>query len=104
MVKVVTDTRGNALYFSRSAIPYQSGGSAPEAHRHVGLYAFRRKLLLDFASTPRGALERAEQLEQLRVLEMGRTIRVEMAHGQPISVDTPEDLDRVRTILDRLPN
>lgn len=104
VVKVVTDTRGNALYFSRSAIPYPGDDSAPVAHRHVGLYAFRRKLLLDFASTPRGVLERAERLEQLRVLEMGRSIRVKMANGRPLSVDTPEDLERVRTVLDRLNN
>ena len=99
VVKVVVDGAGNALYFSRSPIPFLRQGGRTSAHRHIGLYAYRRQLLLEIAACPVGNLEKTEQLEQLRVLEMGRCIRVLDAVGNSIGVDTPEDLERVRTIL-----
>lgn len=98
VVKVVADAGGNALYFSRAAIPHDVGGSAG-AYRHVGLYAYRRQFLLQVAALAATPLERAERLEQLRVLEHGYRIRtVEIAAG-PVGVDTPGDLERVRRIV-----
>ncbi len=101
VVKVVCDGAGNALYFSRSPIPHRGDGEVTGAYRHQGLYAYRRGLLLEITATAPGTLERAERLEQLRVLETGRGIRVLDALGPSIGVDTPEDLERVRRILDR---
>ena len=99
IVKVVVDGAGKALYFSRSPIPFTRHGRRTKAHRHIGLYAYRRELLLEIAARPVGDLEMTEQLEQLRVLEMGRRIAVVDAVGDSIGVDTPEDLERVRAIL-----
>ena len=99
VVKVVVSASGDALYFSRSPIPFKRGEGTWNAYRHIGLYGYRRGLLLDIAAHPAGELEKAEQLEQLRVLEMGRRIRVLDAVGESIGVDTPEDLERVRGIL-----
>jgi 3-deoxy-manno-octulosonate cytidylyltransferase (CMP-KDO synthetase) len=114
VVKVVTDARGDALYFSRSPIPFVRGASeeglraAAEdavfrglARKHVGLYAYRREALLRFASLPPSPLEEAEGLEQLRALHHGLRIRVvEMTGEGGVAVDTPQDLERVRALLD----
>ena len=100
VVKVVADTSGLALYFSRSEIPHRRGGGSAQAYRHLGLYAYRRALLLEIARTAPGELEKIEGLEQLRVLEMGRRIRLLDAFGASIGVDVPEDLERVRALLD----
>ncbi len=90
-VKVVVDARGDALYFSRAPIP--AGGP----HRlHVGVYGFRLAALRRFTALPRGRLERAERLEQLRLLEHGVPIRVVRVDAPGRSVDTPGDLERVR--------
>jgi len=92
-VKVVADRLGNALYFSRSLIPFDRDGthSAPLLH-HLGIYGYRRKFLLEFVKWKPTPLEQAEKLEQLRALEMGAKIRlIETAH-RSIGVDTPEDL------------
>ncbi|HEV8701212.1 MAG TPA: 3-deoxy-manno-octulosonate cytidylyltransferase [Candidatus Polarisedimenticolia bacterium] len=104
VVKVVCDLSGRALYFSRSAIPYvpegRDGGSAsPPWLRHVGLYAYRRGFLLEFASWGPGALESLEGLEQLRAIERGRTMRVLPARGRYHGVDTPEDVLAVEQVL-----
>ena len=99
IVKVVVDGAAKALYFSRSPIPFTQHRRRTKAHRHIGLYAYRRELLLEIAARPVGDLEMTEQLEQLRVLEMGRRIAVLDAVGDSIGVDTPEDLERVRAIL-----
>jgi 3-deoxy-manno-octulosonate cytidylyltransferase (CMP-KDO synthetase) len=102
VVKVVVDSRGDALYFSRSAIPF-SRDSAPGASRilykHIGLYGFRRDFLLIFAGLPQTPLEQAESLEQLRVLEHGFRIRTVATRYESIEVDTPEDLERVRQLM-----
>jgi len=95
VVKVVADTAGDALYFSRSAIPSR-GGSA--AFVHVGLYAFRRDFLLRFAALPQTPLELAESLEQLRALEHGFRIRTVVTEHHSIGVDTPDDLERARRL------
>ncbi len=113
VVKVVCDAGGRALYFSRSPIPYvrdpaATGGgwpepgrdaSAPPWLRHVGLYAYRRGFLLEFASWSPGVLESLEGLEQLRTLERGRAIRVLKAHGHYQGVDTPADVRAVERAL-----
>ena len=98
VVKVVCDRQGNALYFSRSALPLLRDG-APDltlAFKHIGLYAYRRDFLLTFAQLEPTPLERAENLEQLRALEWGYRIRVTEVPAASIEVDTPADLERAR--------
>jgi 3-deoxy-manno-octulosonate cytidylyltransferase (CMP-KDO synthetase) len=111
VVKVVTDARGDALYFSRSPIPfvrdavdlYASAAMAVSrrlARKHVGLYAYRREALLRFATLSPSPLEQAESLEQLRALHHGMRIRVVPMEGRSgVAVDTPQDLERVRAIM-----
>lgn len=100
VVKVVTDRQGFALYFSRSLIPYpRDAGKGFAIYKHIGLYAYRRDFLLQFAAMEQTPLERAESLEQLRVLENGFRIKVLETNYPCIGVDTPEDLERVRKLL-----
>lgn len=100
VVKVVCDIHGYALYFSRSPLPFRRDTAAPYAPRqHVGLYAYRRPFLERFPTLAPTPLEQSESLEQLRVLENGYRIRVVETDVAPESVDTPEDLERVRAIL-----
>ena len=107
-VKVVVDQQGNALYFSRSAVPFARGsGGLVQAldeggswKRHIGLYAYRAGALRAFAGMQATPLESMEKLEQLRFLESGR--RIVMAQAEdfiPAGVDTPEDLERVQNLL-----
>ena len=92
-VKVVFGADGNALYFSRSMIPFlRKGGVECGVWLHWGIYAYRRDTLEKFVSLPGGKLENAEKLEQLRALENGIAIRVVTSQLQSIGVDTPEDL------------
>ena len=92
-VKVVLDTHGDALYFSRSPIPNTEHGRGAKAplKRHVGVYAFRPDALARFCALPPGKLERAESLEQLRWLEAGERLRVVEAKRAPRGIDTRED-------------
>jgi len=100
VAKVVTDMAGRALYFSRAPIPHPRDPRAPVVRRrHVGLYAYRAAALQEFASWPAGVLERAEGLEQLRLLEHGRAIRVLPARGHYQGVDTPADVFKVEQML-----
>lgn len=99
VVKVVLDRRGNALYFSRSAIPFPRGGSR-ELRKHIGIYGYTLAALRAFATLPPGALERTESLEQLRFLENGWAIRMAKGPGTPLAVDTPEHLEHVRRIME----
>lgn len=97
MVKVVRDSQGFALYFSRAPIPYgRDGSSVPVARVHVGLYVYRRATLLRLARLTAGPLERAEALEQLRALENGIRIHVVDTDYESQEVNTAEDLERVR--------
>jgi 3-deoxy-manno-octulosonate cytidylyltransferase (CMP-KDO synthetase) len=99
-VKVVTDQAGNALYFSRSRIPFpRTEEAGAEVMQHIGLYAYRRGFLLTFAGLSPTPLERTESLEQLRAVEHGYRIRMARVEYAPLSVDTPEDLARVTAIL-----
>jgi 3-deoxy-manno-octulosonate cytidylyltransferase (CMP-KDO synthetase) len=101
VVKVVVDTTGHALYFSRAPIPHvRVDADRPTTWKHVGLYAYRRDFLLTIARLPQTPLERAESLEQLRVLEHGYRIATVETHDDTIGVDTPEDLDRVRRLVE----
>ena len=100
VVKVVTDKQGYALYFSRSPLPYRRDINAPYVPRqHVGLYVYRREFLSQFPRMEPTPLERLESLEQLRVLENGYRIRMIETSQVPESVDTPEDLERVRAFF-----
>jgi 3-deoxy-manno-octulosonate cytidylyltransferase (CMP-KDO synthetase) len=87
--------RGTALYFSRMPVPHGAG----EMFHHVGIYAFRRAALARFVALPPSPLETREKLEQLRALEAGMRIVVARVDEVPLSVDTPEDLERARRIL-----
>ncbi len=100
-VKVVCDLAGSALYFSRSRIPYPRATAAgSRVMQHIGLYAYRRDFLLEFAKLSPTPLEQAESLEQLRALEHGYSIRMVEIAEAPLSVDTPEDLERVRALFE----
>jgi len=102
VVKVVCDGRGRALYFSRSLIPYPRTRTADYAvFEHIGLYAYTKECLLRLSQLPPARLERIEGLEQLRALENGIPIQVAETSctDEMISVDTAEDLARVREIL-----
>jgi 3-deoxy-manno-octulosonate cytidylyltransferase (CMP-KDO synthetase) len=100
VVKVVTTLDGFALYFSRSPLPFRRAADAPYAPRqHVGLYAYRRDFLARLTALPPTPLERAESLEQLRVLEHGYRIKMVETPRAPESVDTPEDLERARALF-----
>ncbi|MGH7986892.1 MAG: 3-deoxy-manno-octulosonate cytidylyltransferase [Candidatus Binataceae bacterium] len=98
VVKVVCGTAGDALYFSRSPVPYprEAGGVPPVAQRHIGVYGYRRDFLLNFAALTPGVLEQIERLEQLRALECGYRIRVVRSVAPSLEIDTPADLARAR--------
>jgi len=101
VVKVVRGIGGDALYFSRSPIPYvRDGGPVPALH-HIGLYAFTRDTLLRFRELAPTPLERLERLEQLRALEHGVRIRVCLTDRNVLEINTPEDLEQARRLLDR---
>ena len=102
VVKVVFDHNGSALYFSRALIPHPRRPDEHQAYEHIGLYAYRKSFLLEYAKMPPTALERTEALEQLRALENGRRIRVVVTEDHlGLSVDTPEDLERAREMAER---
>jgi 3-deoxy-manno-octulosonate cytidylyltransferase (CMP-KDO synthetase) len=103
VVKVVCDRFQNAVYFSRSPIPFDRGGDGGEAavyYKHIGLYVYRRNFLLRYSGLPVGPLEEAERLEQLRALENGFKIRVVDTEYESLGVDTPEDLERVTHLFE----
>jgi len=100
-VKVVTDTTGRALYFSRAAIPYDRNGAGPQWYKHLGFYGYRKEALDKFVRWPESPLERSERLEQLRFLENGVPIYVAETPFDTIGVDTEEDLRRVEEIMRR---
>jgi 3-deoxy-manno-octulosonate cytidylyltransferase (CMP-KDO synthetase) len=102
IVKVVRDFDSNALYFSRAPVPWVRETTptvAPSHWKHLGLYAFRRDVLLEFPTLPPGELERVEQLEQLRWLENGFHIGVVETDYDAVSVDVPGDVERVEKLL-----
>lgn len=119
VVKVVVDERDRALYFSRAPVPFPRDAVAAHGtlaaalaaepalvrlfRKHTGLYVYRREFLLEYTRWPQAGLERAESLEQLRMLAHGAKIKVIEAAGASIGVDTPADLERVRAIMEGTP-
>jgi 3-deoxy-manno-octulosonate cytidylyltransferase (CMP-KDO synthetase) len=101
VVKVVTNLLGDAIYFSRAAIPFVREGDASLSlfAKHIGVYVYRRDFLLSYPDLSVGPLELAERLEQLRALENGYRIRVVPTDYESIGVDTPEDLERVNQLF-----
>lgn len=103
--KVVVDARMNALYFSRSVIPYLRNVDRTEwlarhtFYKHIGLYAYRAEVLAEITSLPQSSLELAESLEQLRWLQNGYTIKVGVTQVETIGIDTPQDLERAERFL-----
>jgi 3-deoxy-manno-octulosonate cytidylyltransferase (CMP-KDO synthetase) len=101
-VKVVLDRNGRCLYFSRSPVPFGRDMAIDtllttfSLYRHIGLYVYRTNFLLRYTSMEQMPLERAEQLEQLRVLEHGYAMHAMVTEHRSIAVDTPADLERVR--------
>lgn len=96
-VKVVCDKNNNALYFSRSPIPYKRNlQSSLPIYKHVGVYAFKKNILLEFTKWPMGVLEQTEMLEQLRYLENGVSIKMVETTTSSIGIDTPEDLEKAK--------
>jgi len=119
VVKVVTDQRGYAIYFSRAPVPYPrlKDRTQPDLRsiidsrpdllkhffRHIGLYAYRRNFLMQFVQWAPSPLELLEDLEQLRAIEHGVKIRVELSHTSIMGIDTPEDLERIRKLVSKNP-
>jgi len=101
VVKVVVDRDDFALYFSRAPIPHARAADRHAAlgYKHIGLYVYRREVLVRLAALPPTPLERAEVLEQLRALEHGYRIKAVETEWDSVGVDTPEDLERVRRLL-----
>jgi 3-deoxy-manno-octulosonate cytidylyltransferase (CMP-KDO synthetase) len=102
-VKVVIDQNGFALYFSRSVIPYPRDREVGVRYlQHIGIYAFRKQALLDFYHLPMKSLEASEKLEQLRYLEFGKRIKMIETNHIGIGIDTPEDLEKARKMLEKI--
>ena len=100
IVKVVTDEKDFALYFSRHTIPfYRESGVSQLYYKHLGFYVYRMSFLLEYSRLPKGILENAEKLEQLRALEYGFRIKVVEVKFDSTEVDTPEDIVKVETLL-----
>lgn len=99
-VKVAVDKKMNALFFSRSVIPYpRDNDLSPVYYEHIGVYAFRKKALMDFSQWPVTPLEAAEKIECLRYLENGVPLRMVVVDYMGVEIDTPEDLERAAKLL-----
>lgn len=99
VVKVVVDTNSNALYFSRSVIPFNRDNIKTDHFKHVGLYVYRKEYLMKLIKLKPSKLELIEKLEQLRILESGEKIKIIKVTSDSQSVDTPEDLKKVRKLI-----
>jgi 3-deoxy-manno-octulosonate cytidylyltransferase (CMP-KDO synthetase) len=99
-VKVAVDQNMNSLFFSRSVIPYPRDKQTPITYyEHIGVYAFRKKALIDFTTWPVTPLEAAEKIECLRYLEHGISLRMVVVGYMGIEIDTPEDLKKAAKLL-----
>jgi len=99
IVKVIVDNRNFALYFSRSTIPYlRTTDMEIDYFKHKGVYAFRKRALMDFRSLPMLALEAAEKIEAIRYLEYGKKIKMVETEVNGIEIDTPEDLEKAKEV------
>ncbi|MBK8092540.1 MAG: 3-deoxy-manno-octulosonate cytidylyltransferase [Verrucomicrobiaceae bacterium] len=102
IVKVIFDTHGDALYFSRSPLPFVRNPQAwPRSYRHLGIYGFQRSFLFQFVAWPPSRLEQTESLEQLRALENGARIRVGLTDELTPGVDTPEQAEAIEKHLQK---
>ena len=98
-VKVIVDNRNFALYFSRSPIPYPRDKELETTYyKHKGIYAFRKRALMDFKKLPMLPLEAKEKIEAIRFLEYGKKIKMVETHVTGVEIDTPEDLERARKL------
>ena len=95
-VKVVVNKNNEALYFSRSVIPFERAAVGAPYYKHIGIYAYRKRALEEFTLLPASVLEETEKLEQLRYLENGLKIRLSVTNIPTIGIDTPEDLEEAR--------
>ena len=101
LVKCVTDNSGFALYFSRSKIPYERNSGIAKFYGHLGIYGYKRKALEAMTSLPQTNLEKTESLEQLRALENGMKIKTSVVDFVPVGIDTKEDLEKFRQIVEQ---
>lgn len=99
LVKVILNAHGNAIYFSRSAIPYDREGGFEGYFGHLGIYAFRKKSLETFCTLPYAPIEHIEKLEQLRAIYHGYSIAMVEVESQSFGIDTKEDLERALTFF-----
>ncbi len=99
IVKVITDLKGNALYFSRSPIPYFRQVTEAPVYHHMGVYAFRRDFLLQYRTLPETPLQIAESLEQLRALEHGFRIQVCLTENKTLEINTFEEFERAQEFV-----
>ena len=98
-VKVIVDQNNFAMYFSRSPIPFPRDKEAGTRYfKHKGIYAFRKKALLDFSELPMRSIEATEKIECLRYLEYGKKIKMVETHVEGVEIDTPEDLERAKQL------
>ena len=99
-VKVITDQKDFAMYFSRSPIPFARDQNIEiQYYKHIGVYAFRKSALIDFYYTPKTPLETAEKIEGIRYLEVGKRIKMVETKSAVVGIDTPEDLEKAKEIL-----
>ena len=99
IVKVIVDSNSNAMYFSRSAIPYNRLDKSITYYKHVGVYAFRKSFLTKFSNLKIGVLEAAEKIEALRMVENGIAIKMIESDEKFIGIDTLEDLEMARKMI-----
>lgn len=100
VVKVVTDVRGDAMYFSRSLIPFDRDNESRRVYyRHIGVYGFKHSALMQFVRFPAGKYEQIEKLEQLRALENGLKIRMCKTDYQGLGIDIPQDLEKLSQLI-----
>lgn len=101
--KVVTDLKENILLFTRSAVPYPKAALDYTIYKPIGVYAFKREILLKYGELEMGPLEKAEEIELLRLLEHGYKIRISEVASETVAVDTYKDLERVRNYIEAHP-
>ena len=98
-IKVVTDCDGYALFMSRSPIPHPKSSIHFDFYKHLGVLAYSMEALRFFAETPKGAIEKIEDINELRFIEHGKKLKMIPVEAHTLSVDTPKDLDYVRGII-----
>lgn len=99
IAKVIVDKKGFAVYFSRSVVPYNRDGGKTAYFKHIGIYAYRKSFLLNYAKWPQTPLEKAEQLEQLRILENGFKIKTVVSISDSMGVDVPSDIKKIERLI-----